>query len=142
MITSADIASKVDTAVKANGIEHAKGIDIDGIVSEIVETYGLVDIDATDEEGEPVIPFDDFWAIVARHDATQQAETVTLANEEDARSLAALIGQNGASAAFNGRTVTVDAAALAVLADLDAEHDGHFDGTYIWVGGSEYRVSP
>jgi hypothetical protein len=37
--------------------------------------------------------------------------------------------------------VTLDQAALDVLAEQPDDCDGHFDGTYVWVGGSEYPVT-
>lgn len=43
-------------------------------------------------------------------------------------------------ATVNGTTVTLDETALAVLADQPDDADGHYDGTYIWVGGTEYPV--
>ena len=67
--------------------------------------------------------------------------TVTLSNDADAVSLGALLARLGDEVTVNGRTVTLDADALNTLADLDDEHDGHFDGTYVWVGGTEYVVS-
>lgn len=73
MITSADIHTQVDIAVKANGPDLAAGIDIDAITAEIINIYGLVDISAKSEAGEPVIKDDEFWAIVQRHDSTQTA---------------------------------------------------------------------
>lgn len=60
MITSTDILRQVAQAVEAGPSE---GIDVDAIVTEIVQTYGLVDIDTIDTDA--------FWAIVARHDTTQ-----------------------------------------------------------------------
>lgn len=35
---------------------------------------------------------------------------------------------------------TISAAALDVLADLDDQTDGYFDGTHIWIGGTKYHV--
>lgn len=61
MITSADIARQVRTAIEAS--YGADTIDIDGIVGEIITTHGLVDIDTIDH--------DTFWAIVAAHDTAQ-----------------------------------------------------------------------
>lgn len=63
--------------------------------------------------------------------------TVTLASTDDAQSLAQLV----AGATTDGATVALSADALDTLAALDDEHDGHFDGTYIWIGGSEYPVA-
>lgn len=71
-ITDVDIRRQVTAAVEANGPELAQGIDIDGIVREIVETYGLIDIEGWNQvTGHELIGFDTFWAIVARHDITQ-----------------------------------------------------------------------
>lgn len=61
--TDVDIAAQVRTAVAANGADQAEGIDIQAVTGEIMETYGLVDIDTIDD--------DEFWAIVAKHDTTQ-----------------------------------------------------------------------
>jgi hypothetical protein len=34
----------------------------------------------------------------------------------------------------------VDDLALEVLGELDEEHDGHYDGHHVWVGGCAYDV--
>lgn len=69
-ITSTDIRYQVRTAVEAAG-DEAHGIDIEGIVDEIVLVHGLVDVDSIDH--------DTFWAIVARHDATQPVSPADVA---------------------------------------------------------------
>lgn len=62
MITNADIARQVRDAI--DGSDGTGSIDQDGVVREIIDTHGLVDIDTFDS--------DDFWTIVARHDSTQR----------------------------------------------------------------------
>jgi hypothetical protein len=66
--------------------------------------------------------------------------TVTLASNDDAQSLTTLLAIRGQTAGQDGATVTLTDEALSVLADLDDEHDGHYDGTHVWVGGTEYPV--
>lgn len=61
-ITSDDIRQQVNTAIGAQA-EFGDTIDRDGIVREIVDTHGLVDVDSIDHDA--------FWTIVARHDSTQ-----------------------------------------------------------------------
>lgn len=39
-----------------------------------------------------------------------------------------------------GSTVYVDDEALESLAELDQEHDGYYDGHYVWFGGDAYEV--
>lgn len=39
-----------------------------------------------------------------------------------------------------GGTVVLSAAALLELSALDEHVDGHYDGTHIWIGGTEYAV--
>ncbi len=56
MITDRDIRDQIATAIQ----EQGEDFDVDGIVAEIQQTYGLVDIDT--------IPSAEFWAIVERHD--------------------------------------------------------------------------
>jgi hypothetical protein len=63
-ITDRDIREQVFTAVNANGEDLAEGIDVEAITQEIMATYGRVDIDTIDT--------DEFWALVRKHDATQQ----------------------------------------------------------------------
>lgn len=36
--------------------------------------------------------------------------------------------------------VTISREGLDELAALDEHSDGHFDGRYVWIGGSEYTV--
>jgi hypothetical protein len=38
-------------------------------------------------------------------------------------------------------TMVFDNAVAGVLRDLPEDDDGHFDGTHIWIGGSEYEVT-
>lgn len=63
-VTLDDIIGRIQNAGWANGTELAEGIDFEAAAKEIRDTYGLVDVDT--------IPSDEFWAIVAKHDATQQ----------------------------------------------------------------------
>lgn len=71
-VTLTDMIEKIGASVSANGSELAEGIDVQAVAEEIHDTYGLIDIDAKGEDGEQVIPFEEYWAIVAKHDATQQ----------------------------------------------------------------------
>lgn len=57
-ITSRDMLDQVRLILDAS--EHSKHFNADGITSEIVATFGLVDVDA--------ITNATFWGIVARHD--------------------------------------------------------------------------
>lgn len=45
--------------------DQAQGVDVGAVADEIRDRYGLVDIDSIDH--------DEYWAIVRKHDATQQA---------------------------------------------------------------------
>ncbi len=134
MITYTDIHAKVDTAV-GSGF-GGDTIDIPGIVDEVVATYGLVDIDTIDHDA--------FWAIVARHDTTQAAApSVDLASAERAQWLVSMpeLAGNGHRLTTVGTAVELTDDALDVLADLNEDNDGHFDGTHIWIGGTEYAVT-
>ena len=68
--------------------------------------------------------------------------TVTFGRPEQAEWLAQLpeLVGNGHRVEVDGATATLSTDALAVLADLDEHDDGHYDGTHVWVGGTEYRV--
>jgi hypothetical protein len=46
----------------------------------------------------------------------------------------------GAPAYRVGNEVTVSPEGLDELAALDEHSDGHFDGQYVWIGGTEYAV--
>lgn len=39
------------------------------------------------------------------------------------------------------RTATIPVTAINRLADLSSDRDGHYDGQYVWIGGSEYAVT-
>lgn len=54
-IDAADIREVVEHSLTDFADEH----DVDGIVREIIDTYGLVDLET--------IPHDAYWAIVQRH---------------------------------------------------------------------------
>lgn len=63
-ITSTDITRQVTESIEASGDPTlTSSIDVTGIVGEIIQRYGLVDIDTIDH--------DEYWALVQRHDATQ-----------------------------------------------------------------------
>jgi hypothetical protein len=47
----------------------------------------------------------------------------------------------GDGATSIGFTVLLSWSAVTALGDLPADHDGHFDGQHVWIGGSEYAVS-
>ena len=68
--------------------------------------------------------------------------TITFDSNDQAQFIADMpqLAANGHVVTVDGHTVTIDDEALAVLADIDPEHDGHYDGTHVWIGGSEYRV--
>jgi hypothetical protein len=42
----------------------------------------------------------------------------------------------------DGTVVTLSRGDLGMLANLDSEDDGHYDGTRIWIGGAEFEVNP
>lgn len=70
--TDADIRAMVTKAITNNGTELAEGVDVDGVVSEIIRDYGLIDIEGWHPvTGNPLISDEDFWEIVRRHDSTQ-----------------------------------------------------------------------
>jgi hypothetical protein len=46
----------------------------------------------------------------------------------------------GARPQVDGSTITLTADDLAQLAALPEDHDGHYDGKLIWVGGTDYLV--
>lgn len=68
--------------------------------------------------------------------------TVTLDSPEQATFLANMpqLAGNWQIVRTEGSAVTFDTSALEILAGLDEDNDGHYDGTHIWIGGSEYRV--
>lgn len=54
-----------------------------------------------------------------------------------------ILRANGERPTAEGSTVTLRKSALDLLAEhCTTEDDGHYDGTHIWMGGSEYEVSP
>lgn len=133
MITATDIRFQVTTAIESG--DGAETIDIDGIVTEIVATHGLVDIDT--------IESDAFWAIVAKHDSTQaDVPSVDLVTAERAEWLVDMpqLRGNGHRLILVGTAVELTADALEILADLPEDNDGHFDGGAIYIGGTAYPV--
>jgi len=62
-VTLEDLRDRITASITANGDEFAKGIDVDAVAEEIRDTYGSVAIDDIDA--------DEYWAIVAKQDATQ-----------------------------------------------------------------------
>lgn len=68
--------------------------------------------------------------------------TVTFSSREQAAFIAEMpqLAGNGHRLHVNDATVALTPGALDVLADLDDDNDGHFDGTHVWVGGTEYLV--
>jgi hypothetical protein len=72
---------------------------------------------------------------------TTQEDTMATVKltEAQAQYIADTLAPN-ATVEIDGGTVTLGTQALDLLAALDDGADGHYDGTYIWIGGSEYRV--
>lgn len=62
-VTLEDLRDQIAASITANGDEFANGIDVDAVAEEIHDSYGSVAIDDIDT--------DEYWAIVAKHDATQ-----------------------------------------------------------------------
>lgn len=60
-ITDRSIANQVTHTIE--GTDYATTIDVNGVVRDIIDTYGLVDIDDIDDI--------EYWPIIARHDSTQ-----------------------------------------------------------------------
>jgi hypothetical protein len=68
--------------------------------------------------------------------------TVTFASVEQAQFVAEIIRPFGVpQPRVDGPTLTISAEALEILAEINSEADGHYDGTHIWVGGTEYLVN-
>ena len=61
MITDHDIRTQVQQSI--DGTDNAETIDVDGVVRDIIDTYGLVDT--------LTIEHYEYWAIIAHHDSTQ-----------------------------------------------------------------------
>jgi|GEM_PF-6508087 len=140
MITDIDVTAQVITAVTAG--DGPYDFDVDAIAGEIMVRYGLVDIDATDEDGEQVIGHDEFWAIVARHDLAETGAVVWGLSAEQTEFLATLVAGNA------GRSVTRDGArtVLSGLAVYDLARLGDVisrtEGTSVlWIGGVSYPVT-
>ncbi len=68
--------------------------------------------------------------------------TVEVFTTERAEFLATfpMLVANGHAPAYEGSTVELSDEALAFLADLDPEADGHYGSNHIWIGGTGYRV--
>lgn len=73
--------------------------------------------------------------------------TITLTSGEQAYYLAQTIVTATGSGVATSKTrrdgtrdVMLSKAALEALAELDEHSDGHFDGQYVWIGGTEYQV--
>lgn len=64
----------------------------------------------------------------------------TIAHAEYLRDCPELAG-NGHVVDIDGTEAALSSDALEVLADFPGDADGHYDGQYIWIGGSEYEVS-
>lgn len=62
-ITYRDIRAQVVRSIDVSE-DLIEGIDIDGIVRDVIKRYGLVDIDT--------IEHDEYWDIVRSNDATQR----------------------------------------------------------------------
>jgi hypothetical protein len=67
---------------------------------------------------------------------------VTFQSAEQARFIADMpqLAGNNHRVDVDGAAVTLTDRALAVLAELSDEDDGHYDGEYIWIGGHGYPV--
>lgn len=63
--------------------------------------------------------------------------TITFASPDQAQFVADIVP---GLADVDGATSALTDEALARLAQQPEDYDGHYDGRYIWVGGSEYEV--
>lgn len=61
MITRTDITRQVEASI--DGSPDVETIDVDGIVDELVDQFGLIDVET--------IEHDAYWALVRRHDSSQ-----------------------------------------------------------------------
>lgn len=82
-------------------------------------------------------------ARIIRYTEEPTMATITFATAEQAAFIAEMpeLAGNGHPVVVMGVTAALDAEALAVLAELPDDNDGHYDGTHVWVGGSEYAVN-
>ena len=71
--------------------------------------------------------------------------TVTLADEEEARYLADVVDMHGdghtVTVGADGVTATFDGEALLVLEGFGEDDDGVFTNGFLWIGGTERRVT-
>lgn len=68
--------------------------------------------------------------------------TATFDSPEMAQFVADIIRPYGVKQPkVNGSTMTIDDQAIEILADIDDQTDGHYDGEAIWIGGTEYPVT-
>lgn len=68
--------------------------------------------------------------------------TIILASFEQVqfiRDMPQLVG-NGYLVETDNRAVTLPDETLDALAEVPADHDGHFDGTALWIGGTAYAI--
>lgn len=68
---------------------------------------------------------------IVNFDSTEQAEFI-----------AEIINPFGVSRPrVDGSILRLCAEALEILAEIDETQDGHYDGTHIWISGTEYHVT-
>ena len=68
--------------------------------------------------------------------------TVTLPTSEMAKLVSDIIRPYGVRLPrVDGVSLSIDAEALEILAEIDETQDGHYDGTHIWISGTEYHVT-
>jgi hypothetical protein len=135
----ADYVQLLNDDLAAAGYRSVQILTNGDVIAELDEADKARDIDWDDLTNERVVE-----DIFERHDVTKlNAPSVNLLSAERAEWLANLsdFRANGISLVTRGSAVELTNDALERLADLDEDSDGHFDGTHIWVGGTEYAVT-
>lgn len=143
-----DFAADFDTDAVNDDYREALNAAAKAIVPSITVTgSGIVYVDVEDVETARDIDWNelaegiDVEEIVKRHEIGAPTSIVQI-DAEKAEYIAATlrtIGRKGGEITDAG--ITVDGDDLAALATLGDDCDGHYDGTHVWIGGTEYDVT-
>lgn len=147
--------------------EHAEHFDMDAVHADFVAAVNeaapegfwvspagdiYAEVDRVDDapDWDELLRRIDPAPIFQRHDVTADLPSwvsgvVRLSSTDQVDYLASMpqLTANGhrAEAIANTVFVALSRDALDVLGDLEADHDGYYDGTHIWIGGTQYAVT-
>lgn len=122
-------------AVKETLTDFQDEYNVEALVQELIDTFGLIDPDHIPEEA--------FWEIVPKHDRLfVPTQYLVLVPFRQGRQLAKLLPSVYPAAIVGPRSTLITAAALRYLDELPVTREGTYNGTAVRLGQLLFPVYP